>query len=321
MIRVPPQHLVPGGARGVQVNQARLLEIGNAGPELHRACAPRDLRLAPVHLAELLPAPLAGIEPPQSLERGEVGVIGLEEALQGGDGRGHVVESLLQHLRRAMPQGDGLSQIGRELGLPLEERDQLVPGLAPLGEASQVDQGGQMPRDQLQRAAKCVGGEVQVSQVLLRLLGDAPQRCHSVRGGGDGEQLLLVQGDELVPALLAPQHPLQSLPCGEVAGDELERLPEAGQRLVGAVQARVEDLRGAEVQLGPGPGIAHAGELGVVHGDERRPVLGLCVQPAEAAEGHRMARDPRQHRHVALDRLGVAVERVLEERGEPELHG
>ena len=130
-----------------------------------------------------------------------------------------------------------------------------------------------------------------------------------------------MERDELGPALLPAEHTLQALSRGEVARDELERLAEASQRLVAAMEAGVEDLRGAEVELGTGPRVAHPGELRVVDGHQRGPVLGLGVQPAEAAEGDRMTGHAGEHGLVALHRLGIAVQRVLQERGEPELDG
>ena len=83
--------------------------------------------------------------------------------------------------------GDGLRGVGGSLRLPLEEGDQLVPGLAPLGQPRQVHQGGEVVGGEVQRPAEGVGGEVEVAEVLLGLLGDAAQRDHAVRGGGDGE--------------------------------------------------------------------------------------------------------------------------------------
>ena len=187
VVRVPAKHLVPGSARGIQVEETGLLEIGDPRPELDGAGGPCELGLAPVHPPELLPATLAGVEPSHRLERGEVGAVRVQEPLQDGDGGDVVVQPLLQHLRRAVPERDGLRGVGGAFRLPLEERDQLVPRLAPLGQPRQVHQGGEVVGGEVQRPAEGVGGEVEVAEVLLRLLGDAAQRDHAVRGGGDGE--------------------------------------------------------------------------------------------------------------------------------------
>ncbi len=320
MVRVAPEHLVPGGTGGLEVDEPGFLEIGDARPELDGAGRPGQLGLAAVHLAELLPAPLARVEPAEGLEGGEVGPVGAEEPLQRVDGRAGIVEALLQHLRGAVPEGDGVRRVRRELRLALEQGHQLGPGRAALGEPGQVHQRGEVVRGEVQGAPERVGGELQVSEVLLGLLGDPAERRHAIGRVADREQLLLVERDELAPALLAPQHPLEALPGREVARDELERLAEAGQRLVGAAEARIEDLRRAEVELGPRPGVSHPGQLGVVHRDERRPILRLGVEPSQPGQGRRMSRHPHQHRLVALDRDRVPVEGVLEQRGQAQLH-
>ena len=100
-----------------------------------------------------------------------------------------------------------------------------------------------------------------------------------------------MERDELGPALLPAEHPLHALSRGEVARDELERLAEASQRLVAAMKAGVEisaerKCSSARVRGSPTPASSASYD-----GHQRGPVLGLGVQPAEAAERDRDGAD------------------------------
>ena len=166
------------------------------------------------------------------------------------------------------------------------------------------------PAERVQRLHR-IGERVLADRSDLEQIGDL-QRAQLGLGDRALQQL-----DELAIPIELREQPGERLERRRVPGDQRERARVVLDRLLWIAEMRLEDLGDPRVRGGGARDDVGRVGLGVVHVDERRPLVARHQQAAERLE-HRVRRGlERERLLVAHDRLLGVVQRALEDLAEP----
>ena len=266
--RVDVQRAPVDVERGVLVRQAALLDLRHPRQQLHLA-----RRLLGGRLHDLVDrdhaVPLAGalVDGLQHLRRqhGGIGLAALHQRLQSADrrlvsrvhlqhlpvrldGARQVLQVLAPQLADAEPQRHDLGRRRRQLGLPLEHGQQVVPAPQLLVQAIQRLDGVVVFRIQVDDRAVGLDGALRIAQLAVVDLAEHEQHLLLLDRRRRQLRLLGVDVLQLVPAREPDVDPFQLVQRRRVGVVDGQHVLEHADRAIQILQHLFVQLRGAVVE-------------------------------------------------------------------------
>ena len=271
-------------------------------------------------LDELHPRLVGLVDLVQRLQRLDVGAVELHRVEPRPQGVALAIEALAVHSTQGLVRGHPPRGLVDHVDLPLQDLDQLVPALGRLVQRRQLTQRQGILAPQVEHPVPQIDRVRLAAQGLRRQLGHPLVAAGHVVVGVRDVDHLLVDLEQLLPAVLHQVQRLQALQGHRVAGVVVQRPVVGRNGLVGVAQVLLVDLGQPHLQ-------GHQGLT--VHGDPNAPLEDLRqilrhpvgrVDPIEGLQRARVLGVDLQHAAVGLDRPGRVGHLLVEHPSRAQQH-
>ncbi len=225
------------------------------------------------------------VELGEGLERGDEGVVEVDDVEVGVDRAIEILHLVRVDLGRLAPELDLLLAIVRGVDVPIEGVDEIVPLTEAPVAALEGLQGLLVRHVDLDHLLQADGGEIRLEELLLLDLGDLQEHVDALALGGDHVELHLEDAHEVGPLRGLGVDALQAAHREQALRVELEHLAVDLAGLLGLEQGRLVEAAGAELDGGDRLGIGERFRLAAEDLHEVRRLVAIAVDALQRLEG------------------------------------